>query len=62
MGACVSVIYRLFFFLMQLGLGVKVRVGILVDVFEWILGINYATLELHRRYKLSTSLAVLGEL
>lgn len=47
---------------MQLGLGVKVRVGILVDVFEWILGINYATLELHRRYKLSTSLAVLGEL
>lgn len=47
---------------MQLGLGAKVRVGILVDVFEWILGINYAALELHRRYKLSTSSAVLRDL
>lgn len=47
---------------MRLGLGAKVTVGLLVDVWEWILDINYATLEVQHRYKLSSSFMVVGEL
>lgn len=47
---------------MQLGLGAKVRVGLLVDVWECILDINYAILEVQHRYKLSSSFMVFGEL
>lgn len=46
---------------MQLGLGTKVRVGLSGDVGEWILDINYATLKVQHRYKLSSSFMVFGE-
>lgn len=45
---------------MQLGLGAKVRVGLSGDTGEWILDINYATLKVQHRYKLSGSFMVFG--
>ena len=47
---------------MQLGLGAKVRVGLSGDTGEWILDINYASLKVQHRYKLSSSFVVVGEL
>lgn len=46
--------------LRQSGLGAELRAGVLVDVGECVLDINYATLEVQHRYEWSSSLMLFG--